>query len=308
MASADTDTSVANAAHRAWLAEEFIKAAATADATVCGGPLVFGWNDRSAGARVATTSGDHWLRLVVEQQVWAGGEFWTGNTDASVITGMAKPRVLRHWDWTDGSWAVRAELMTLVEGAPCSPTPELRAPVALPNIWWQELRSSLAALATTRTERTHLRQADITRRLEVFFGDRPGDPTIGRWTAAHADLHWANLLAPHCVLVDWEGWGLAPTGYDAACLYVHSLLVPATAARVAAELDERLRVRDGLLAQLYATTRLLQRVDQGDYPDMAIPLHRNAERVLDQLAATPRPPSADVAGTVPASQGTRGSG
>jgi len=51
------------------------------------------------------------------------------------------------------------------------------------------------------------------------------------WTAAHADLHWANVLAPDCALVDWEGWGLAPAGYDAATLYVHSLLAPDTGER-----------------------------------------------------------------------------
>jgi hypothetical protein len=285
---AEPGLSAADDAHRAWLAEEFTKAAATAEATVLGG-LVFGWNDRSAGARVATTTGEQWLRLVVEQHAWAGGEFWTGNTDANVITGVVKPRVLRHWDWTDGTWAVRVELMTLASGAPCSPTPELREPVDLPQPWWTELASSLAALATVQTGRVHLRQADLTRRLEVFFGDRAGDTTVGRWTAAHADLHWANLLGPDCVLIDWEGWGLAPAGYDAACLYVHSLLVPALAAHVHETLGEQLQARDGLLAQLYATTRLLQRIDQGDYPGMAIPLHRNAERVITRFAATRGP-------------------
>ncbi len=292
--SVESDLSVADAAHRTWLSDLFAKAAATAEATVLAEPT-FGWNDRSVGARVATTSGEKWLRLVVEQQAWAGGEFWTGNADANVITEVAKPRMLGHWDWTDGGWAVRAELMTLVSGSACSPTPELREPVDLPKSWLTELASSLAALATVRTARVHLRQADVTLRLEVFFGDRTGDPTVSRWTAAHADLHWANVLAPDCVLIDWEGWGLAPAGYDVACLYVHSLLVPDIADRIRTELTELLESRDGLLAQLYATTRLLQRVDQGDYAGMAIPLHRNAERVIAQLAATHR--AAGAAGT-----------
>ncbi|MGH3569403.1 MAG: aminoglycoside phosphotransferase [Pseudonocardia sp.] len=283
----DPDLSAADAAHRAWLREVFAKAAATADATMVGAP-VFGWNGRSAGARVATAAGMRWLRLVIEQQAWAGGEFWTGNQDANAISGVAKPRVLSHWDWTDGPWAVRAELMTLVEGQQCSATPQLRKPVPLLDAWWQALRSSMDALAAMRTDRVHLRQADITRRLEVFFGDRPGDTAVTEWTPAHADLHWANLLAPDCVLVDWEGWGLAPAGYDAACLLAHSLLVPDTAARVRAELAGQLESRDGLLAQLYATTRLLQRVEQGDYPGMAVPLHRNAEQVIERLAADPR--------------------
>lgn len=286
---AEPQMSDADAAHRRWLADVYAKAATTAKAAVLG-EKVFGWNDRSVSARVHTSEGDQaWLRVAIEQQTWAGGEFWTGNTEANAVTGVAKPQVLAHWDWTDGSWAVRAELMTLVDGRPCSPTPELRTLPEVPDPWWSELQSALAALATTSTERTHLCQADVTRRLAVFFGDRPGDPAIDRWTAAHTDLHWANLLAPDCVLVDWEGWGLAPAGYDAACLYVHSLLVPAAAARVAAELTVLLRTRDGLLSQLYATTRLLMRIDQGDYPDMAIPLHHNAERVLDELAATPHP-------------------
>ncbi|WP_291417491.1 aminoglycoside phosphotransferase [Actinophytocola sp.] len=278
----ELEVSAADAAHRAWLTDLFANAAERAQATVAGEP-VFGWNDRSAGAPVATADGERWLRLVVEQQAWAGGEFWTGNGDANVITGVAKPRVLEHCDWTEGPWAVRAELMTQVHGTPCSPTPDVRAPIDLPSAWWSELTSSLAALATVATERVHLRQADVTRRLEVFFGDRAGDPTVSRWTAAHADLHWANLLAPHCVLVDWEGWGLAPAGYDAACLYVHTLLEPASADKVHAELVEHLDTRDGLLAQLYATTRLLQRVDHGDYPGLAIPLHHNVNRVIAQL-------------------------
>lgn len=62
-------------------------------------------------------------------------------------------------------------------------------------------------------------------------GDRV-DPAVEYWTVAHADLHWADLLEPSCVLVDWEGWGQAPAGYDVATLYVHSVLQPAVAKRV----------------------------------------------------------------------------
>jgi hypothetical protein len=100
--------------------------------------------------------------------------------------------------------------------------------------------------------------------------------------AAHGDLHWANLLAPECGLLDWEAWGMAPPG-RAAYLYVHTLLVLSAATAVHAELAPLLNSRDGLLAQLHATTRLLMRLDQGDYPGMAIPLHRNAHHALARL-------------------------
>jgi hypothetical protein len=30
-------------------------------------------------------------------------------------------------------------------------------------------------------------------------------PAVPCWTTAHADVHWANLIAP-LRLLDWEGW------------------------------------------------------------------------------------------------------
>jgi thiamine kinase-like enzyme len=120
--------------------------------------------------------------------------------------------------------------------------------------------------------------------LRVFFGDR-ADPDVSEWTAAHTDLHWANLLGPDLAIVDWEGWGLAPAGFDAATLYLHSLLRPATAKQVHDDFTELLEHRDGLISQLYVTTRMLLRIEHGDYTDLAIPLHHNAERVLERLRA-----------------------
>ena len=151
--------------------------------------------------------------------------------------------------------------------------------------------------------------ARLSRRVGAGSAGRLGssDPRVSRWTAAHTDLHWANLLAPGYVLVDWEGWGLAPAGYDAAYLFGHSLLVPEVAERVREVLGGQLQTPDGLPAQLYTTTRLLQRVDQGDYPGMAIPLHRNADQVIEQLAVRFRL-AASAGGTAAGRRGTRGSG
>jgi hypothetical protein len=172
--------------------------------------------------------------------------------------------------------------MTLADGQQCSPTPELRIPIELPSTWWRTLRESLPTLAVVPTSRTYLTENEVTRRLLVFFGDRL-DPTVSEWSAAHTDLHWANLMAPDLVIVDREGWGTAPAGFDAATLYLHSLLQPAIAEQVRAEFNELLEHRDGLISQLYVTTRMLLRIEHCDYPDLAIPLHRNAEQVLARL-------------------------
>ncbi|MGH3631874.1 MAG: hypothetical protein ACRDRL_31095 [Sciscionella sp.] len=32
---------------------------------------------------------------MIEQQAWAGGEFWTGNVEANAVIGVAKPRLDR---------------------------------------------------------------------------------------------------------------------------------------------------------------------------------------------------------------------
>lgn len=58
------------------------------------------------------------------------------------------------------------------------------------------------------------------------------DTTVEEWTAAHADLAWANLTTPNCYFLDWEDWGTAPRGWDAASLWSESLAVPALADRV----------------------------------------------------------------------------
>lgn len=269
-------------AHRAWMRVALTKAATEASTTVIS-RAVFGWRDRSLGARVRAESAEFWLRLVTEQEQWAGGNFWTGNTDANTIVDVPKPRVMRVWEWTEGNIRMRAELMTMADGQQCSQTPELRIPNKLPDTWWRTLRESLQTLAMVPTNRTYLTENEIARRLQVFFGDR-ANPTVSEWTAAHTDLHWANLNAPDLVIVDWEGWGIAPSGFDAATLYLHSLLQPATAEQVRAEFKELLEHRDGLISQLYVTTRMLLRIEHGDYPDLAIPLHRNAERVLQRLS------------------------
>jgi hypothetical protein len=109
---------------------------------------------------------------------------------------------------------------------------------------------------------------------------------VGAWTTAHADLHWANLTAPDCHLLDWEGWVAAPAGYDAALLYCTSLLQPDVAARVHEVFADVLDSPDGLRAQLCAASRLLLRVAYGHDLDLVTPLHRHANRLVSTRAVS----------------------
>jgi hypothetical protein len=253
------------------------------------GDVTFGWRDRTIGARVHTADGDRWLRVSWSQVRWTDGDWWTGNHDAVAIVGVPKPIVLDlyEWDETDDDWGEcrnRAELMTLVTDTPCSATPELRGELDVPERWWTDLRVALDAVAAYPSERGEPDQEHVTGRLLSFFGSGV-DPTVTCWTTAHGDLNWTNLTQPNLVLLDWESWGLKLAGYDAATLYVLSLLAPDTASKVHDRFADILDSPDGMRAQLFVITRYLKRVEHGDFADYADHLHRHAQLLLERMNA-----------------------
>lgn len=69
-------------------------------------------------------------------------------------------------------------------------------------------------------------------------------------TPAHGDLNWANVTAPQFCLFDWDDWGMALRGIDAAWLWGNSLVFPEVAERVQRERRHDLESRDGKLMSL----------------------------------------------------------
>ncbi|UUU36560.1 hypothetical protein JIX56_45870 [Streptomyces sp. CA-210063] len=97
---------------------------------------------------------------------------------------------------------------------------------------WADLAGvpeKVSTAETDRTDRVAVRRQYMDRAIPEFVGIPA--PTAPCWTTAHADVHWANLCLPLRIL-DWEAWGRAPEGFDAATLYAYMLLQPDTAARV----------------------------------------------------------------------------
>jgi hypothetical protein len=213
---------------------------------------------------------------------WAEGNYWTGNQDAAAISGVPKPTVLDLYEWgEEGYFRNRAEVMTLVHDQPCSETQELREDLTLPAQWWRGLRDALDALSQHQTGRAITSQETVSRRLLAFFGDQV-DPTVDRWVTAHGDLNWSNLTAPNLNLLDWESFGVAPAGYDAATLYVLSLRVPDTAASVHETFADVLDSPDGVRSQLHVIGRFLKRVELGEFADMAGAWHQHARSLLSK--------------------------
>ncbi len=265
---------------RSWrnrLAEYLREAASRLEVTLVG-DLTFGLTESSVGCRAVGSNSHYWLRVIATDPDRV--EYRAGASAATAIEGVAKPSLLRVSEWTvDDGLALRAELLTLAPSPACSssvtPTPGLE----LPDRWWASLRRSLDALASWPTERTCLTQEIITTQQLVFFGRRP-EP-ISSWSTAHGDLHWANLTAPECCLLDWESWGRAPTGYDAAALYCVSLVQPTLATRVWRAFADILEGPAGTQALLCAAAKTLTMVHDGlATTDLAEPVHRLARRLL----------------------------
>ena len=274
-----SDIEQADEHFRDWMRSNLARAADHFELMVADEPH-FGWRLRSISAPTRRRGNTYWLRVVTEDPRWLPGDFWTGNTDAEVFSGLAKPRVLDTTEWDGPNRRIRAEMMTVMPCRPCSATEVLRSFADLPADWWAELRRTVEVIGSTPTTRLNVNQDKVTRRVRAVVGDRV-DLRIERWETVHGDLHWSNLFTPEFGLVDWEMWGRGPEGTDAATLYCYSLLAPETAHRVHEVFADALDTPAGRRAQVYVAARLLTRAPQ-DYPDLAAPLRQHIDSMLDQ--------------------------
>ncbi|MFB9394174.1 hypothetical protein ACFPM3_20665 [Streptomyces coeruleoprunus] len=250
------------------MAAAHASAAATLSATVLG-PPAWGWHGRTLGHRAEhPVHGACWLRLLSLPAEKAGGKLWDGTEQAATAfpTAVRRPTLHAVHDWSSDGYANRAELTTYVDEPVLAPDPVLRHELHLTDEWFENIRGSLATIAATPTDRTAVRQEWISRAVPQYTG-RPA-PRITEWTCAHGDFHAANLTTGATIL-DWEGWGLAPRGYDAALLYAYAQLAPATATRIRHELAWFLDHAAGRAAVLIVCAELLQSASRGDHPDLA---------------------------------------
>lgn len=270
------DVADADARFMQWMRLNLDRAADHFRLILIGAP-VFGWRLRTIGAPAIGGDGPVWLRVVTEFPEWAHGDTWTGNTDATALTGIAKPRVVGVHEWDEQNWRhQRAEVLNLLPGTAISPTNQLQAAVELPEAWWADLREGIDALRATPTARTYTTSERVARRTRDIYGT---ELHVTEWETVHGDLHWENLLAPEFGLVDWELWGRGPAGTDAATLLLYSLLVPEVAERVHDTFADQLDTHAGRTAQLAVAARLLSRIAGGDFPELADPIRAYVRRL-----------------------------
>ncbi|WP_407555522.1 hypothetical protein QOM21_37305 [Streptomyces sp. Pv4-95] len=256
--------------HRALAAQQ--EASAALGVTV-EGPQLWGYQGRTLGQKAHHPDhGACWLRLISAPVEHAKGKLWEGTRDAAAaFPGVRKPALYGIHDGAERHGiAYRAELTAFTDSPTCAPEPVLTGELELPETWWKSLSADLETIAATPTERVAVRRQWIDRALPQHAGvSAPADID---WATAHGDCHFANLTTSGPTLLDFEGFGLAPVGYDPALLYAYSLLAPQTAHRIRTQFPI-LDTPTGHTALLVVAADLLQSASRGDHPELINPLH-----------------------------------
>lgn len=256
------------------------RAAKALDVRVEPGGEFWGWAGRTLGAPARTASGALvWLRLVSAPEDKASGKLWDGALDAQHAFGDLeghRPALLAVHDAVDDTTAYRAELSLRVDEPVLSDDPILQHDLQLPDSWWKELAGALEKVSVVDTDRVAVRQQYMDRAIPEFVGIPA--PAVTRLSTAHADVHWANLIASPLRILDWEGWGRAPEGFDGATLYAYTLLQPDIAARVRTAFPV-LGSPAGLAAEATVCAQLLQSVSRGDNLVLEGPLRAWSEEL-----------------------------
>ncbi|MGW1622716.1 hypothetical protein [Streptomyces sp. NPDC002172] len=273
----DPDTERRMRAHHA-------SAARALDVRTEPGSEFWGWAGRTLGAPAHTADGQlAWLRLVSAPEDKASGKLWDGALDAQQAFGDLdgrRPTLLGVHDTFDDSTAYRAELSVRVDEPVLSDDPILQHDLELPDSWWADLAEALGKVSTAGTDRVAVRQQYMDRAIPEFVGIPA--PAVTRWSTAHSDVHWANLTGSPLRILDWEGWGRAPEGFDAATLYAYTLLQPDTADRVRAAFPV-LGSPAGLAAETTVCAQLLQTVNRGDNLNLADQLRTWSDELRHRL-------------------------
>ncbi|MER5412211.1 hypothetical protein [Streptomyces virginiae] len=241
---------------------------------------------RSLGGR---TERGTWVRIERRGFERIGAQGWNGTEAAAVLQGISMPEWYQGVAWREPGEPVmwRADELELIASPPVGKGAMVLADPGLPDAWWEALTSSLDALAAQQTPRiatpdtVTITQEEVTQTLgEVFPGI--ADTQIEQWAPAHADLTWANVMGPEFCIIDWEDWGMAPRGLDAATLWGNALAVPALADRVHRERRADLESRDGKLMSLFFLSKIVGPHAYEEDPLLA-PARKEAERLVAEL-------------------------
>ena len=222
-----------------------------------------------------------WVRIECRGLERLDGQGW-GLEAATVLVGVSIPKWYAGISWHDQRRRVmwRADETQLIDRAPIGRPADANA---LPDSWWTELDAAMDELAGTHTSRIATPDLEpisterVTAAIAKVFPEATAP--VEQWTTAHADLNWANMTGPQLWILDWEDWGQAPRGLDAANLWFNSLAIPSLADRILKHRRADLESPTGRTMRLFKCAELLAWADQTEQ------LHGPAQRAAHHLLA-----------------------
>lgn len=230
-----------------------------------------------------------WIRIECRGWEKLDGQGW-GLEAAAVLRDIPRPDWYAGVSWLDPERGVvwRADETALVEEPPVGRS---ASAVTLTDQWWTALAAALDALAAHRTTRIAtpdcepLSQERVNAVISKVF---PGiDTTIDEYATAHADLNWANVTGPELWIIDWEDWGTAPRGLDAANLWFSSLREPTMAEKVREHRRADLASRTGKIMALWRCAEFLGWAGAEEPGSTAV--RYEAERLVRELTSVATP-------------------
>ena len=236
---------------------------------------------KSLGIRVRAADGAaNWLKIAPKggaREQWARA----GERAAQALDGVPQPAILRELEWPADGAELHAFVYTLAPSPAAQRTPWISAPMPpVGDEWLTGLRRALDRTAAAPLSRWNVHPGPVARVVAQRFG-RKAPYDVDEWRMAHGDLNWSNVTAPKLALLDWEFFGAAPRGYDAATLLLFTLSDPELYRRIEAALAEDLNSRSGLVSRLYVLARRLDKIEGGFRdPREHRPIEREAMRLL----------------------------
>jgi hypothetical protein len=245
------------------------------------GPVASGGMRKSLGvAAVAPDGARSWVKISALLGM-TSHSLRDAELAAARIRGVAKPEVLASRQWTQGDRHWLTLRMTLASSPVVATDYFAGATSALIGSQWiDSLKRALEAVRTIDTDRAAITPDEIIALIRDRFG--PGaENRADEWHCAHGDLHWSNVTYPDLMLLDWECWGLAPRGFDAANLLTYSCAYPELMQKIETAFADDLNSRSGRVAQLALLARRFRDI-AGGWPDPSYKSHLEAmaRRVL----------------------------
>jgi hypothetical protein len=232
---------------------------------------------RSIGFR---SDRDTWVRVECRGLERFDGQGW-GLEAAQILHGVPVPRWHAGISWRDDERKVlwRADETQLIDQSPVGRATNAHR---LPDGWWESFNDAMDELAGQNTSRVAtpdcvpISAERVEATIRKVFPEC-AELSVGEWSTAHADLNWANLTGPTLWILDWEDFGSAPRGLDAANLWAGSLTVPHVADKILELRRRDLDSHTGRIMMLFKCAELLSWAD--DREPLYAPTRREAERL-----------------------------